>query len=61
MMPLLEHEKQIFLDAFHDDGLLITAKYVKRVTQVIAFTKGSGKLSISTMEQASMVEMDLPQ
>ena len=27
-MPLLDYEKQIFLDTFHDDGLLITAKYV---------------------------------
>jgi len=25
-MNLLEYEQQIFLDTFHDDGLLITAR-----------------------------------
>ena len=25
-MTLLEHENQIFLDAFHEDGLLVTAR-----------------------------------
>ncbi len=27
-MSLLEYENQIFLDAFHEDGLLITARYI---------------------------------
>ncbi|CAI9612709.1 unnamed protein product, partial [Staurois parvus] len=26
MAPLLEHENQIFLDLFHEDGLVITAR-----------------------------------